>query len=78
MGLIGGRGQAILHAWATTFAIVLAAYLVSRMPEPWRGIVDLSVAAALAWGLLFILGGIFAELAGRRVPAGPDAIQDLE
>lgn len=70
MALVGSRPRALLRAWATTFAIALAAYLVSRMPEPWRGIVDLSVSAALGWGLLFIVGGILAE-AGLVRP-GPE------
>ena len=53
------RGQR-LRAWLGTGAIVAAIVLVSRLPEPWRGIVDLAVAAALLIGLVDIL---------RRMPA---------
>ncbi|MEX1259157.1 MAG: hypothetical protein WEG36_16290 [Gemmatimonadota bacterium] len=62
MALIGATRAAVMRAWAMVAAIALAVFLVRRMPEPWRGIVDLSVAAALAWGLLFILGGMIATL----------------
>ena len=51
MSLVGRDGRILVRAWAGTVAIVLAVAVVSRFPEPWRGIVDLAVAAALAWGL---------------------------
>lgn len=50
MSLVGAPRNALLRAWAGVIAIVAAVLLVRAFPEPWRGIVDLSVAAALAWG----------------------------
>lgn len=60
MALVGVERPRLLRAWAGTTAIVGAVLLVRVFPEPWRGIVDFAVAAALAWGLMAIL---------RRVPA---------
>jgi hypothetical protein len=57
MGLVGGPLGAVVRGWLGVGAIVVAVVVVSRFPEPWRGITDLAVASALAWALaaLFIL-----------------------
>lgn len=60
MALIAVSRGRLVRAWLGTLAIVGAILLVRILPEPWRGIVDFSVAAALAWGLVAIV---------RRVPA---------
>lgn len=53
--LVGvGRGE-LVRGWLTTTAIVVAVLIVRTFPEPWRGIVDFSVAVALAWGLFAIV-----------------------
>ena len=52
MSLIGGCARSKARAWAGTVAIVMAVLVVRSFPEPWRGMVDLAVASALAWGLL--------------------------
>jgi len=60
MALIAVSRGRLVRAWLGTLAIVSAVLMVRALPEPWRGIVDFSVAAALAWGLIAIV---------RRVPA---------
>jgi len=55
MALVGAPRATLLRAWAGVAGIVLAVVVVSRLPAPWRGIVDLSVALALAWGLLAVV-----------------------
>ena len=55
MGLVGGSRRTVLLSWAGVAAIVVAVLVVRRFPEPWRGIVDLAVAAALAWGTAALL-----------------------
>jgi hypothetical protein len=55
MSLVGAPRRAVLRAWLGVAAIVTAVLLVSRFPDPWRGIVDVAVASALAWGLVAIL-----------------------
>lgn len=62
MSLIGSGRKELLRAWLGTAAIVAAVALVRMLPEPWRGIIDLSVATALAWGLAAILRRLPAEV----------------
>jgi hypothetical protein len=50
LSLIGADRGLLLRAWAGTFAIAAAVAVVRAFPEPWRGITDVAVAAALAWG----------------------------
>jgi hypothetical protein len=57
MSLIGAPNRRLWRAWAGVAAIVAAVLVVRRFPEPWRGITDFAVAAALAWGLVAILAG---------------------
>lgn len=54
MSLVGRNGRMVVRAWAGVIAIVLAVLVVGRFREPWRGIVDLAVAVALAWGIVAI------------------------
>ncbi|MBW3553472.1 MAG: hypothetical protein KY466_08180 [Gemmatimonadetes bacterium] len=55
MGLVGGSRRTTLRSWAGVAAIVVAVLVVRSFPEPWRSIVDLGVAAALAWGTVALL-----------------------
>jgi hypothetical protein len=55
MSLVGAAPRSMLRAWLGVAAIITAVLVVSRFPEPWRGIVDVSVASALVWGLAAIL-----------------------
>lgn len=55
MGLVGASRSTTVRSWAGVAAIVAAVLLVRTFPEPWRGIVDLAVAAALAWGTVALL-----------------------
>lgn len=59
LSLVGSDRSALARGWLATTSIVVAIIVVRSFPDPWRGIVDFAVAAALAWGLVAIL---------RRVP----------
>jgi len=59
LSLVGTERGELLRGWAGTLVVVGAVLTVRVFPEPWRGIVDLSVAAALVFGLVAIM---------RRVP----------
>lgn len=50
MGLVGAPTRELVRSWGGVMAIVVAVLVVRAFPEPWRGIIDLAVAAALAWG----------------------------
>lgn len=60
LSLVGRDTRELVRGWLGTSAIVAAVLIIRAFPEPWRGIVDFAVAAALAWGLIAIL---------RRMPA---------
>jgi hypothetical protein len=55
MSLIGAGKNDFIRGWLLTTGIVGAVLIVRTLPDPWRGIVDFAVGAALAWGLVAIL-----------------------
>lgn len=62
MSLIGATRSTLVRAWRGVVLIVAAVFIVRALPEPWRGIIDLGVASALAWGtvvLLYHAGSLF-------------------
>lgn len=61
MSLIGAGSRTLVRGWAGVAAVIVAVLAVRLLPDPWRGMVDLAVAAALSWGLLAL------ALEGRRV-----------
>lgn len=69
LSLIGAPPAKLLPSWLGTLAIVGAVLVIRVLPEPWRGIVDFAVAAALGWGLVAILRRLPAAWAPLRVEA---------
>ena len=67
MSLVGRSAKPVLRAWAGVAAIVLAVLIVSRFPDPWRGIVDIAVAAALVWGAIALLHGAVRTIRAARI-----------
>ena len=59
LSLVGAARDDPIRGWLLTTAILGAVLIVRASPDPWRGIVDFAVSAALAWGLVASL---------RRVP----------
>ena len=59
LSLVGVGRDDLIRGWLLTTGILSAVLIVRTLPDPWRGIVDFAVGAALAWGLVAIL---------RRVP----------
>ncbi len=55
LSLVGAARDDLIRGWLLTTAILGAVLIVRALPDPWRGIVDFAVAAALAWGLVAIL-----------------------
>lgn len=55
MGLIGAPARKLIRTWLGVCAIVAAILIVRAFAEPWRGIVDLSVSGALAWGTIGLI-----------------------
>lgn len=69
LSLVGVAPRTMLRAWLGVGAIVAAVLIIRALPEPWRGIIDFAVVAALSWGLIAILAA-----AGRSLQRGrPDS-----
>lgn len=54
LSLIAAPRRELAKAWAGALAIAGAVFVVQALPDPWRGITDFAVAAALGWGVLAI------------------------
>lgn len=63
--LVGAPRATLVRAWLGITAIVAAVLVVRALPAPWRGIIDLAVAAALLWGLGALLLGAWRAWRGR-------------
>jgi hypothetical protein len=71
MAFIGAPPWTLVRSWAGSVAIVFAVMIVSRFPDPWRGITDIAVASALAWAtVVLVVGGVRGMRAGRDVRRG--------
>lgn len=68
LGLAHVEGPALRRGWASVAAIVLAVVVVRALPEPWRGIVDASVAVALSIGLASLVSRFVASLRAADMP----------
>jgi hypothetical protein len=71
MSLIGRSVRLVARAWSGVTAVVLAVIIVSHFAEPWRGIVDIAVAAALLWGVLAIAREVLGRGPTRQPPPAP-------
>ncbi len=54
-GYFGATGRLRRTVWIGTGLIVLAVLAFSRLPQPWRGILDAGVLAGLVWGTVSLL-----------------------
>ena len=68
--LLGSDRAALARAWLAVAAIAGAVAIVRALPDPWRAIIDLAVASALAWGLVALLVK-FAEATRLGASARP-------
>ncbi|MEL7451718.1 MAG: hypothetical protein AAFN78_21100 [Pseudomonadota bacterium] len=52
MGMLYAPRRQLIASWLLTAGIVVIVLVYRAMPQPWRGILDAGVAAALLWGLV--------------------------
>ncbi|HSJ06720.1 MAG TPA: hypothetical protein VK936_08460 [Longimicrobiales bacterium] len=71
MALVGAPPGILVRAWGGSLAIVAAVLIVRGFAEPWRGIVDFAVAAALSWGTVALI--VLAARAARPIEPGASA-----
>jgi hypothetical protein len=55
LSLIDAPRAVLARAWLAVALIACAVCLVRALPNPWRGLIDAGVAAALTWGLCALL-----------------------
>ncbi len=71
IGLIGAAPRLQRMTWLGAGLIVLAVLVVQRLPQPWRGIVDVGVVLGLSWGLVSFLVMTAAALRSGDYPTDP-------
>ena len=72
--LLGAERGVIVRAWLAVAAIASSVVVVRGLPDPWRGIVDLAVASALAWGLVALLARFFGAVRFGAAAASPKRV----
>lgn len=70
MCLVHASRRRIIATWILVATMIVLAMLVGILPEPYRAIVDLSVAFGLAWGAAALAVFALRAIAGRP-PATP-------
>ncbi len=55
MGFIYATPRRMLRSYGLAGTIVIFVLSVRQLPQPWRGLVDLGVAAGLLWGMLALI-----------------------
>jgi hypothetical protein len=71
MGFFGATRRVTITAWSITTMVVCLVLLVSRLDQPWRGIIDAGVVVGLAWGLASLLAFFVYGLVTGELPVDP-------
>jgi hypothetical protein len=72
MSLVHASRRGLAVAWCVLLGVVALVAFVSRMSQPWRGIIDAGVVLGLALGLLSILYFTVRAATGSPPPVDPD------
>jgi hypothetical protein len=72
IGYFRATPRVLRITWIGTLAIVLLVVIVHRLPQPWRGIVDVGVVVGLSWGLVSFLVMSRRALSTRVYPVSPE------
>lgn len=72
MGFFHATKKRLIVTWSLSFGIVGLIILVGRVPQPWRGILDLGVVVALAWGLVAMWVFALRAMKGHHLPVPSD------
>lgn len=77
MGYFGASKRRQISSIMLTCMIILLILLVSLLPQPWRGVVDIGVVVGLLWGIISL--SLFSLLAfsGRPYPYDPELSDKL-
>jgi hypothetical protein len=55
MGFIYATPRRMLRSYALAAMIVIFVLIVRQLPQPWRGLLDIGVAAGLLWGVVALI-----------------------
>ena len=73
MGLFHATRRRLMTSWIVAVAVILLIIAVRALPPLWRGIVDLGVVVALAWGVAALWYYFALGLRGTELPVSADA-----
>jgi len=76
MGYAHAKRKTQITAISVTLGIVLLVVLVSRCPQPWRGIIDFGVVVGLTWGTTALFIHAFLALTRKDYPYSPEVPED--
>jgi len=85
MNLVYAPKVRLIISWLAVGLIFCAVYAVRQLDQPWRGIVDMGVVVALAWGIIAMVyfhlralrTGQMPVVAERRRRKSKKAAQDV-
>jgi hypothetical protein len=72
MGFYRATRRTLVTAWSLTIGIALLVFLVHKLDQPWRGIIDAGVVVGLSWGLVSLIWAIFQALTQPAFEASPE------
>ncbi len=72
IGLYRTTRRRLIASWGMTAGIVSLILIVRTLAQPWRGLVDLGVVAALSYGLVSTAFWLVHGLKGRAMPFSPE------
>ena len=72
MGYFHATRKRLVISYAISLGVIGLILSVSRVPQPWRGIVDAGVVGALGWGLVAMAVYAARALNGHGLPVAPD------
>ena len=72
MGFLHANRRTKITAYALTTGIVLLVTLVSRLAQPWRGIIDAGVVIGLSWGVVSLVWFVYLALTRSTFDHSPE------
>ncbi len=76
MGFFYATRRRKITSISVTAGIVLLIVLVRLLPQPWRGIIDLSVVVGLGWGIVSLVFFAYRAFSSEQFDYPPDVPED--
>ncbi len=78
MGYIHATERRKTISMSLTAGIIVLILIVHRMPQPWRGIIDVGVVTGLVWGIVSIIWFAGKAIAGHGFDCSPEVPEPSE